>query len=77
MKCWLSFFLLILLFTGCIPRPGPSDYKPNPANGIVDELEKKVLLQLKREKALQPFEFGGGAGKKSHCILSLGIFLLS
>ncbi len=56
----ILFYLFTLLLTGCIPKPGPIDLKPHPAKEMVFEIERKVLLQLKKEKNLYPCEFGSG-----------------
>jgi hypothetical protein len=66
---FLLFFLSILLFNSCVPKP--SDLKPHPAKDTIFEIERKVLLQLKKEKDLYPCEFGSG-GKTPVALLHWG-----
>jgi hypothetical protein len=63
----IIFFILLL--TSCVPKP--SNIEPHPAKDMVLEIERKVLLQLKKEKNLYPCEFGSG-GKTPVTLLHWG-----
>jgi|HubBroStandDraft_4_1064222.scaffolds.fasta_scaffold125730_1 hypothetical protein len=65
MKKFLHLVIIFLILVGC----GKS-YKPSQASIIANDIQKKVMLQLKKEKNLFPCEFGSGAKnpiKSLHC----------
>jgi len=58
---FFHFFILFIIVNSCLKNIREINYDPSQASVIVNEIQKKLISQLKIEKDLYPWEFGGGA----------------